>query len=470
MRSLWILLAACSASPKQLPVPDAAEPAQHGLHGAYYSGPHDLVHEAVDPQLELTWPATAPAFEARWTGTLVPPAPGDYVLSLDASDGARVWLGGARVLDGWTAPAATATVTLAGPTSIKVTLYARAGGHVTLAWTRPDGTTETIPSSALEPDAGDPTLAAPAEPYANSVDDTGCADPGALAVGGTYYVACTGGRFRIRTSPDLATWTATDHYILPAGGASWSSTTDFRWAPEIHAVHGRYVAYFVSADGQGRRAIGAAVADTPLGPYTVQSSPLVTDPVGVIDPTYFEDDDGTGYLIYKFAGSSVGQPTPIYLRALRADGLAFAAGSAPIELIRNDLAWEGPLVEAPWLVKRNGMYYLFYSGNVFDERYRVGVARAASVRGPYTKHGAPILGNNAKWLGPGHNSSVQVDGIDYLVYHAWHATPAGAPDQTRGRVLMVDRVDWGSDGWPVIDTDGTPSMSARPRPGLDPDP
>lgn len=458
------LIAGCNAA--GYTSPDAGD-VVHGVRAVYFPGGFERGTDEIEPAIDRTWDATEPMFTARWTGTLVPPAPGSYELTLDASDGARLWIDGSLVADGWFSPAAPATVELSAPVSIEVTLYARAGGHVTLRWRRPDGVDEVVPAEALRPADADPR-SSPLPPYENPVDDTGCADPGALAHAGTYYVACTGGRFRIRTSRDLVSWTATDHYILPPGGASWSSTTEFRWAPEIHEVGAGFVAYFVSADGNGKRAIGAASASDPLGPYTVSAAPLVTDPVGVIDPTYVRDHDGTGYLIYKFAGSSVGKPTPIYLRELAPDGLSFAPGSAPIELIRNDLPWEGPLVEAPWVIEHGGSYYLFYSGNVYDQRYRVGVARASSIRGPYTKHGAPILGNNARWLGPGHNSSVTVDGIDYLVYHAWHATADGTPDQTKGRVLLVDRIDW-VDGWPQIDGDGTPSMSARARPGLDPD-
>ena len=460
---------------------DAPVEATQGLRADYYRAAVDHAAQRVDPAIDFAWTAPpAPgvgggAFAVRWTGTLVPPAPGTYKLALHAEDGARLWIGGALAIDAWSDGAhdpAPHAVELTGPTPLMLTLYARTStAHVQLRWQRPDGGEEIVPTAALVPaPTVDPPLASPPPPYTNSVDDSGCADPGAIAVDGTYYLACTGGRFRIRTSRDLVTWTTTSHDILPPAGAPWAGTTGFRWAPEIHAVGARFVAYFVSADAAGERAIGAAVADAPLGPWTVQPAPLLTDdPVGVIDPSYFHDDDGRSYLLYKRAGNSVGKPTPILLRELRADGLAFAPGSAPVQLITNDpTTWEGPLVEAPWLLKRAGSYYLFYSGNIYDERYRVGVARAASVRGPYTKHGAPILGNNARWLGPGHNSSVQVDGSDYLVYHAWRAGTDGKPDTAMGRVLMVDRVTW-TGGWPRIDTAGTPSVTPRPRPGVDPD-
>ncbi|CAN5185050.1 hypothetical protein BH11MYX1_BH11MYX1_05300 [soil metagenome] len=449
-----------------------------GLRGAYYRDAVDQVLDRVDPTLDLHWdgePAPgvgADNFAARWTGTLVPATTGGYAFALDADAGARLWIGDTKLIDVWSdGDHATdfTPVTLSGSVAIKVTYYHRTGAaHVRLRWRRPDGVEEVVPRSALlaGPSAA---LASPPPPYTNPVELSGCADPGALAVDGTYYLACTGGRFRIHTSRDLVTWTRTDQYILPASGPSWSSTTEYRWAPEIHPVGTRYVAYFTAADGTGQRAIGCASADSPLGPYTLQAAPLVTNPIGVIDPTFFADDDGKHYLLWKVAGNSSGQPTPIFLRELAASGLAFAPGSTAVELIRNDPAsYEGTVVEAPWVLERDGRYYLFYSANTIDERYRVGVARAASVRGPYIKHAGPILGNSATWLGPGHNSSVQVDGIDYLVYHAWRATSAGALDQALGRVLMIDRVDW-VDGWPQIDTNGRPSAAARPRPGIDPD-
>jgi beta-xylosidase len=111
------------------------------------------------------------------------------------------------------------------------------------------------------------------------------------------------------------------------------------------------------------------------------------------------------------------------------------------------------------------MYYLFYSGNVYDYRYRTGVARASSLLGPYTKHGAPILANSAQWVGPGHGSVVAVGAKDYFVYHAWTNAGNGTQVAAAGRQVLVDRIDW-QGGWPVIHN-GTPSSTPQPWPGDD---
>ncbi len=150
--------------------------------------------------------------------------------------------------------------------------------------------------------------------------------------------------------------------------------------------------------------------------------------------------------------------------------MSFAAGSTATQvLVNSPTTWEGGVVEAPWVVKRDGRYYLIYSGNVYDERYRTGVARASNITGPWEKKGDPILGNNDAWVGPGHGSVVPVptsngkSSQDYFVYHAWRNAGGGAADKKTGRMVLVDRITW-TKGWPQIG-DGTPTTGTQPWPG-----
>ena len=53
----------------------------------------------------------------------------------------------------------------------------------------------------------------------------------------------------------------------------------------------------------------------------------------------------------------MGKPTPIFVWELNADGLSFK--SLPAQAFSNTLAWEGAVVEAPYLMKHAGTYYLF---------------------------------------------------------------------------------------------------------------
>ena len=78
------------------------------------------------------------------------------------------------------------------------------------------------------------------------------------------------------------------------------------WAPEIHHVNGRFLAYFSCAAPNGRHSVGVAVSQTEshLGPYVDIGLPLVyhneNSFLGCIDQTYFKDPQtGKDYLLWK---------------------------------------------------------------------------------------------------------------------------------------------------------------------------
>ena len=77
--------------------------------------------------------------------------------------------------------------------------------------------------------------------------------------------------------------------------------------------------------------------------------------------------------------------------------------------------------EAPFMLKRNGKYYLMWSENdTRDPRYCVSYATADSPLGPFTKaEGGPILKAKGVVKASGHHSVLQIPGKDewYIVYH-----------------------------------------------------
>ena len=299
--------------------------------------------------------------------------------------------------------------------------------------------------------------------YANPVIPDGCADPGVLFDGSRYVVACTSGNaadaFPLRVSTDLVHW-ANMGAILPSASKPAWAVSDF-WAPEIHRVGTHFVAYFSARGSDGKLAIGAASATVATGPFTALAAPLVHDAnMGLIDASEFTAPDGSAYLLWKEDGNAVGKPTPIHAQPLAADGLSLTG--APSTLITNDQAWEGAVVEGPWLVAHGGAYWLFYSGNSYaNATYAVGVARASSPLGPYTKAAAPIVTSTGPWVGPGHCSVVDAPGGEtVMLYHAWASGHVdGAGD---ARLMLVDRIAWGSDGWPTLPS--APSVATQPLP------
>jgi GH43 family beta-xylosidase len=399
-------------------------------------------------------------YSTRFSGHLTVPEAGELTLFTRSDDGIRVLVDDKPVVDDWTEHAAkdasgTIDVT-AGEHALRVEYFQKRGDAVlALEWQPPNGTRGPIPIEALRPATTAPEDA-PRPTFDNPVVSFDCPDPGVVSAptGGhpRWMMVCTGGPMKVRASDDLVTWADTGGALLPGGKAAWSANGGRNWAPEIHRVGSDWVAYYTAVNGADRLSIGCAYAPKPEGPYTDCGAPLVQHPQGVIDANFFEDDDGKRYLYYKIDGNSVGQPTPIFVRELAPNGRSFAAGSAQVQVLTNDPAtWEGGVVEATWVVKRDGMYFMFYSGNVYDDRYRTGVARAKSPKGPFTKKGAPILGNNSKWVGPGHGTVLSVNGKDLFFHHAWPALANGKHDTSKGRYGLVAPITW-KDGWPVLGT------------------
>ena len=296
--------------------------------------------------------------------------------------------------------------------------------------------------------------------FANPVVGVDCPDPGVLRVGNEYFMACTSGHYGypIRSSTDLVNWTLRGTVFTSGSHPVWASG-DF-WAPELHQVGSQFVVYFSArSSATGTFSVGAATAATVLGPYQDIGQPLVTEPApGAIDAHYFRASSGSHYILWKKDGNAVGVTTPIRIQELAADGLSLVG--APTTLFENDLGWEGDLVEGPWMVEHDGLFYLFYSGNFYaSTQYAVGVARAASPLGPFTKASAPILISKGDWAGPGHGSVIVGPSGDWVhVYHAWRAGSVGGPP---GRLALVDRIQW-DNGWPLMR--GAPSSRSQPMP------
>ncbi len=453
-----------------------------GLRAEYFAEYHDQVRVQVEPQIDVDWGAGAPdpdvgedRFSVRWTGWITAPRSETYTLISETDDGVRVWVDGVAVIDDWTPHFVTrneGSVDLVEnvPVALVVEVFEiDLEASAKLSWSSETMAEAVIPQSALSTIEPASDEAGPKPPYRNPVVAFDCPDPGVFrsqpdAESPGYYMVCTGGTFPIRYSRDLVHWSDTSSRVLPDGKPSWALNGNRNWAPELHQIDDRVVAYFTTTDAANRLCIGAAWADDPLGPYQETDGPMVQHPQGVIDATYFEEDDGTRWLLYKIDGNSVGQPTPILARELASDGLSFAPGSAEVQLLVNDPgSWEGGVIEAMWITPHEDMLYMFYSGNVYDNRYRTGVARAATMAGPWEKLGPPILGINERWVGPGHGTVLQVEGADYFFYHAWTNAGNGTHLQSEGRHGLLDRIQW-EDGWPRI-SDGSPSSTWLPWPG-----
>jgi beta-xylosidase len=296
------------------------------------------------------------------------------------------------------------------------------------------------------------------------VHATDTPDPQAIRAGDTWYLFHTnaGGRnVPVLTSPDLVTWTPSDADALPTLGA-WA-TVGKTWAPEVIALApDRYVLYYTAASSAtGRQCVGAAVAPAPGGPYVDRSdAPLLcqADQGGSIDASPFRDDDGALYLLWKNDGNAVGVDTWLWSQRLADDGLSLLG--EPARLLRQTEAWEGDVVEGPFLWRHDGRLHLFYAANSYaSAEYAEGYAVCETPLGPCVKAAEnPILRSAGRASGPGHASMVEKDGRTWLLYHAWPAGQEGSVDP--GRQLWLDEVLW-ANGDPVV---RGPTSAAQPLP------
>ncbi len=292
--------------------------------------------------------------------------------------------------------------------------------------------------------------------YSNPVFRGDYPDPSVVRIGSDFWATATSTdwapQFPVLRSKDLVHWTQTGAvFSVPPAWARGKF-----WAPEISYFNKRVYVYYVAQHADGPLSIGVATGPDPRGPYT-DHGPLIGQSSGSIDPTPVCDENGTRYLIWKEDGNAVGLPAIIWIQQLSEDGLRLAGQAYPI--LRNDAAWEGHVIEAPSVIRRDGWYYLFYSGNAccgLNCKYAVGVARARSLLGPWEKCGAnPILKGSGAWKCPGHGSVVDDGyGRTFYVYHAY----AKRDSIFVGRQMLLDEVVW-NDGWPAIGN-GTPSVTA----------
>lgn len=273
-------------------------------------------------------------------------------------------------------------------------------------------------------------------------------DVSVLEDGGKYYMCCTGGGMWV--SDDLLQWDfhAVEH--IPV-------------APDLVKYNGKF---YLTGNSDH-----VYVADNPLGPYEDLGLFKNTGPVengwnGGFDTKIYVDDDNTPYLFWPGRGIS-----GIYGVKLDPNDLTkfldkptHLFGFNPIH------AWEryGEMneypgvawIEGPWVIKRNGIYYLEYSASGTQwKTYAEGYYTATSPLGPYTyASNNPLLRKTDGLVtGTAHGSIVQIPGKDewWQFYTIVLSNPPG------GRRIGMDKVTFDADGLMYCTVTDTP----QPAPG-----
>lgn len=261
--------------------------------------------------------------------------------------------------------------------------------------------------------------------------------------------------YTVLATDDVASgeWDVYQNALDPDVVFSWASGNAAYAGHAVLGGDGKYY-WYVPVESKdttqaNRMAIGVAVSDSPVGPWTdAIGAPLVkwsdvfgssTNGQEVIDPHVFTDTDGTVYLYW---GSwSVARVVKLTSSMTALDGAI------------STMSGLTSFYEAPWVFKKNGLYYLLYDWKqggsaCTPSNYQACIAYATSTSatGPWNYQGIILSGTSATTV---HPSLIDFKGKSYLTYHTKDAVGGGH----FRRSVAIDEVKWdGAKILPVTQT------------------
>ncbi len=231
----------------------------------------------------------------------------------------------------------------------------------------------------------------------NQWPGTGFADPYILKYRGQYFMYCTTGAnqegVKVWSSWDLLTWTY-------EGLCSTDPITKGAYAPEVLYYNGTFYMN-TSPLGNGHYIL---TSNSPKGPFTASTGNLGHS----IDGNIFVEDDGGLTFTHASTQGIIRHPmnTPLSINGGEQNTGANMNG------------W----TEASFIFKRNGVYYMTYTGNHFlSNGYRVNYATSTNLTGTFTepKNNPLILNTEGGFGGLGHSCHIIGPDLDtwYAGYH-----------------------------------------------------
>lgn len=335
---------------------------QNATAGAFFTG---NTVSRTDASADFVWGAAAPVsgipatnYSVRWTGAILVPTTGSYVLGFLSRDNARVWINGAYHAGNWfttttgTSLATGSSVTLTAGTYIPITLeyFNRATGNIIqLVWKKPGSSSYvSVPSSQLFHCTGNPGVSFTIGTSSSGTCGSTMVTLTALNTDGSAKTSYTGA-VSLSTSTGRGDWSAGS----PAPNGTFTNGT---------ADDGAAAYTFNSADGGSVRLnlaqIRAQSFSITAADPSVSGSSSTSSTISVSGSNAFVfTEDAAG----KIAGSDVavaGRPHDYTLTVTRGDsssancGIATDyTGSHSLKMWRTDSngSWTAPTVVSPAL-------------------------------------------------------------------------------------------------------------------------
>lgn len=308
----------------------------------------------------------------------------------------------------------------------------------------------------------------PVMEWNNPVIDGLYADPDLRFEDGVWYLYPTtdgfphwsGTRFYAFTSRDGKHFERTAE-LLDVASEQVPWAVGYAWAPCMAKKGRQYYFYFCAKQSNGQSAIGAAVADSPLGPFRAQGEPLVTmEQMGrlgiamgqTIDPSVYQEEDDA-WLIFGNGAAAIAKLTP--------DMLHIQEESA------KNIQGLTDFRESLIVTKREGLYHFTWScDDTGSENYHVNYGISRSLYGP-VDYLYPVLQKNEAYgvLGTGHHSIWNMPGEDrYLIAYHRFATPLERYPEGKGwhREVCIAPLSFGGDGRMLpVDVSGSSAHKAE---------
>jgi hypothetical protein len=244
----------------------------------------------------------------------------------------------------------------------------------------------------------------------------GIGDPFVYRFNGKYYLYAStkNNEIGVRAweSSDLIHWEQITGDGLPTGYVSTDPVTLSAYAPEVIYVDGTFY-MITSPGGSGHYLLSS---DSPAGPFVAITGNLGQS----IDGSFFMDDDEQ---LYFLRASTNG------IRIVKVnDDMSFDTGYT----LDNTII--GSWTEGPYLLKREGTYYLTFTGNhVTSPGYRIAYSYSTDTtftRDAYSYGDNILLSTDDDFNGLGHSSTVMGPDMDsyYIAYH--NLNNSGGPNRS----------------------------------------
>ncbi|MCM1489627.1 MAG: family 43 glycosylhydrolase [Muribaculum sp.] len=274
------------------------------------------------------------------------------------------------------------------------------------------------------------------------------------------------------SSADLKTWQREKPVLNPTPEWAKDPVPAYRghtWAPDIIRAGDKwYIYYSCSTFGKNISAIGVATNKTlnPESPdykwedlgMVIKSEPGVDD-WNAIDPNVVYDENGKPWLTYgsfwdgiQIVGLKKDMKTPV------GKSKTIARRRKPCDFGHNGENAGANAIEAPFIVNKDGWYYLFVSHDYcckgLKSDYKTVVGRSRNIEGPYLDRdgwdmskggGTLLIGPSDRYSGVGHCSVYKFGDQWLFAAHGYDKAQNGASK------LVLRDIKWDADGWPSLE-------------------